>query len=291
MSQVQALWTDNTVAANVRAETGAPWAKCQPPAQATGQHASVLVPPDTGRSGVRSERLDRSRGPNAGRPRHLFCRGLALATSAVLALSGCSTASGSASLKESCAALNAVLQEFGQVAPTAQRYAAYAPKVKAISEAGDAATKDALQPLVAALEKGAQGGDSMGAMGAQLTATLTLMPQCANAGAPLTAASSAPSPSPSAILLDATEYHAAISETKRSCDGDTCAVTARVAVGYTGVEDDPGRALVKVTITGGSEPESRSVIVDSDEVNTFEVAATVPKGRKLYVVVERAETA
>ncbi len=102
----------------------------------------------------------------------------------------------------------------------------------------------------------------------ELTATLTLMPQCANAGAPLTAASSAPSPSPSAILLDATEYHAAISETKRSCDGDTCAVTARVAVGYTGVEDDPGRALVKVTITGGSEPESRSVIVDSDEVNT-----------------------
>lgn len=256
MSQVQALWTDNTVAANVRAELA--------------RH-----------------------GPNANRlPKHPAMKHvLALATSAVLALSGCSTASGSASLKESCAALNAVLQEFGQVAPTAQRYAAYAPKVKAISEAGDAATKDALQPLVAALEKGAQGGDSMGAMGAQLTATLTLMPQCANAGAPLTAASSAPSPSPSAILLDATEYHAAISETKRSCDGDTCAVTARVAVGYTGVEDDPGRALVKVTITGGSEPESRSVIVDSDEVTTFEVAATVPKGRKLYVVVERAETA
>ena len=45
---------------------------------------------------------------------------------ALLALAGCSSSvPAPVGLKESCDALGVVLQDFGQVAPTAQRYADY----------------------------------------------------------------------------------------------------------------------------------------------------------------------
>ena len=213
-----------------------------------------------------------------------------LALVGVLAVGGCSPAPAQAGLKESCTALGVVLGDFGQVAPTVQRYADYVPKVRAISDAGDAASKAALQPLVVALEKGAQ-GDVMGALGAQAAATLTLMPQCAEAGAPLAAA---PAPSPSATATASTlpveDFHAAIAETKRACDGDTCMVEARVGVGYVGV-DDLGKALVTVTISGGNAPETRSLMVNGDEVNTVEISAQVAKGDELTVSIDRVEQA
>lgn len=213
---------------------------------------------------------------------------------ALLALTSCSSpAPTSVGLKDSCDALGVVLQDFGQVAPTAQRYADYLPKVKAIQDRGDATTKEALQPLVAAMDKGAQGDTSV-TFGAHLAATVGLMAQCAAAGSTaLSPASSAPSPSPSATAtpLPVDDFYAVVEELDRTCTGDTCMVDARVGVGYVGVEDDPGRARVTLTVSGGAEPETRSMIVDGDDVNTVEISATVPKGGKLRVSVDRVERA
>lgn len=211
---------------------------------------------------------------------------------ALLALTSCSSpAPTSVGLKDSCDALGVVLQDFGQVAPTAQRYADYLPKVKAIQDRGDATTKEALQPLVAAMDKGAQGDTSV-TFGAHLAATVGLMAQCATVGSTgLAPASSTPSPSATAAPLPAEDYHAELVELERSCTGDACMVDARVGVGYIGVEDDPGRARVTFTVSGGSKTETRSLIVSGDEVNTIEISASVPKGGKLRVSVERVERA
>ena len=216
-----------------------------------------------------------------------------VALAALLALAGCSTTPAPLSLKESCDALGAVLTEFGQVEPTAQRYGDYAAKVRAIQERGDATTRDALQPLVAALDKGAQ-GDVTGAIGAQMAATMPLMVQCATAGSSgLTPASSPPSASPtptsSATPLPADDFVAELAELERTCTGDLCSVDARVAVGYVGV-DDLDKALVTVTVVGGAQPETRSLVVAGDDVNTFELTAQVPKGTKLSVSIDRVES-
>lgn len=216
-----------------------------------------------------------------------------VALAALLALAGCSSTPAPLSLKESCDALGAVLTEFGQVEPTAQRYGDYAGKVRAIQERGDATTRDALQPLVAALDKGAQ-GDVTGAIGAQMAATMPLMVQCATAGSSgLTPASSPPSASPtptsSATPLPADDFVAELAELERTCTGDTCSVEARVAVGYVGV-DDLDKALVTVTVVGGAQPETRSLVVAGDDVNTFELTAQVPKGTKLSVSIDRVES-
>ena len=211
---------------------------------------------------------------------------------ALLVLAGCSPAAAPPlGLRESCDALGPVLTEFGQVEPTAQRYADYVAKVRGIQERGDQTTKDALQPLVTALDKGAQ-GDVTGAIGAQVAATMPLMVQCATAGSSgLAPASSAPSTSPtsSATPLPVDDFVAELGEIDRTCSGDTCSVEARVAVGYVGV-DDLDKALVTVTVVGGAQPETRSLVVTGDDVNSFELTAQVPKGVKLSVSIDRVES-
>ena len=111
----------------------------------------------------------------------------ALALAALL-LVGCSSVRAAfpaapASLKESCTALRSVLAEFGQSVPDGARYSTYAPKVKALADAGDQSTKDAFAPLVAAMEKGARGES---AVKEQAAATIKLAAICGTAGAPLT---------------------------------------------------------------------------------------------------------
>ena len=125
-----------------------------------------------------------------------------------------------------------------------------------------------------------------------MSVTVNLAMACGAAGAPLGGGSPATSPSPSssAESLPAEDFTASLSELDRTCSGDTCTVTARGAVGYTGV-DDLGRARVTVTVRGGAQPETRSVVVEGDDVPTFETSAQVPKGGKLSVDVDQAEKA
>lgn len=111
----------------------------------------------------------------------------ALALAALL-LVGCSSAPAAAtvapaSLKEWCTALRSVLAEFGQSVPDGARYSTYAPKVKALADAGDQSTKDAFAPVVAAMEKGARGE---AAVRDQASATIKVAASCVTAGVPLT---------------------------------------------------------------------------------------------------------
>lgn len=216
-----------------------------------------------------------------------------IAAAAVL-LAGCSAPAQPASLRESCDALAPVLAEFGQQAPDAARYAATLPKVQAIQAAGDQSTKDALQPYVDVLARGAKGEPALGVLADQAAASIKLAMACGAAGSSLMPASASASPSssptPTATPLPADDFHAVVEEVDRTCTGDSCTVDARVGVGYVGVDDFDDRALVTVTVTGGDEPETRPVVVDGDEVTTFETTATVPRGTKLRVSVDRAES-
>lgn len=215
-----------------------------------------------------------------------------LVIAAGLALGGCSAPAQAqpVSLKDSCVALNAVLTEFGQRAPDAAGYAAVLPKVQAIHDAGDQSTKDSMQPLVEVMARGAKGEN---VLTDQVSVTVNLAMACGAAGAPLGGGgtpTASPSPSPTAESLPVDDFAAAMDELDRTCSGDTCTASVRVGVGYVGV-DDLDRAIVTVTISGGTQPETRSIVVEGDDVPTFETSVQVAKGGKLSVDVDRAETA
>lgn len=219
----------------------------------------------------------------------------ALLLAAVL-LAGCSAPIPPVSLKASCDALGVALAEFGQAAPTTQRYSEISIQVKAIRDRGDATTKEALQPLVEALEKGTQGA-TMEALGAQVAATLPLALKCAAVGSSLTpasaspsaSASSAPVPSAETTPLPISDFTAAINELSRECTGDACHASVRIAVGFVGVDDPLGPVTVTYTVFGGTAPVSRTVSLDADLTAVEEFMVDVAKDNKLYISVAHAD--
>lgn len=69
---------------------------------------------------------------------------------------GCSAGHSALSLRSACDHIGPIVREFGQVAPTEQRYAEYETKLKAVVDGGDSDTKNTFQPLVDAMDAGAK---------------------------------------------------------------------------------------------------------------------------------------
>lgn len=185
---------------------------------------------------------------------------------ALLALTSCSTpAPASVGLKDSCEALAVVLADFGQVAPTVQRYVDFTPKVAAIHDRGDAATKAALQPLVAAMDKGLR-GDAGAAMVAQAAATMALVPQCAAVGASLSTPSATPTPTPTETETPEPtkdDFELTLKITGKECFGSAgCNVETKVSVSYVGIEDLedlPSNIDITFDIKGGEDPYTATI--------------------------------
>ena len=73
----------------------------------------------------------------------------------VAVLAGCSAPTSDAlDLRAACDELAVVQSEFGEVQPDADRFAEYAPKVRAVVDSADDAAADVLEPLAAAMEGG-----------------------------------------------------------------------------------------------------------------------------------------
>lgn len=111
----------------------------------------------------------------SARPRR---SGFAAILAAGLLLAGCSTPQ--LNLKGACDELGPIMKDFGQVTPTADRYAEYAPKVRALMERADTDTKPVLETLVKAMDAGASGDTS--AMWKLAGASIALVAGCAAAG-------------------------------------------------------------------------------------------------------------
>ena len=80
---------------------------------------------------------------------------LAALALSVAVLAGCSAPTSDAlDLRAACDELAVVQSEFGKVAPDAERFAEYAPKVRAVVDRAEDGAADALEPLAQAMEEG-----------------------------------------------------------------------------------------------------------------------------------------
>ena len=80
---------------------------------------------------------------------------LAALALSVAVLAGCSAPTSDAlDLRAACDELAVVQSEFGKVAPDAERFAEYAPKVRAVIDRTEATAAEALEPLAQAMEDG-----------------------------------------------------------------------------------------------------------------------------------------
>ncbi len=113
--------------------------------------------------------------------------------SIALLLGGCTPPPPPATLRQTCEAVQAALKDSGEGAD-ATRVAALLVRVQAIHDAGDATSREALAPVLAA-GRNAAGGDEE-AVAEMLAAYLPFMVQCATAGALVPTASPSTSPTP-----------------------------------------------------------------------------------------------
>ena len=109
-------------------------------------------------------------------------RALTLAVAALL-LAGCTTAPAEpASLKVTCESVNALWRDVGQGSSDVSKLVDLLPKLRAISDAGDATSREALAPVLTAVAKVGDGSNEE-AVGELFKAYLPFMTQCATAGA------------------------------------------------------------------------------------------------------------
>lgn len=236
---------------------------------------------------------------------------LAAALFALALFAGCSApatappvAPGAAALKASCDALGPIVKEFGQVAPTATRYAEFQGKVRDVMTAGDAATKAALTPLVTALGNGATGAD--GALVEFATASAGLVGACVGVGSTAYAAS-APSATPTATatddgssdlsdqdladLLEPSDFKVGIKILTKQCFGSAgCNLTFRIKPSFVGVLDMPSTGTTEITykVKGGDDPMVNTFTVDGEGTAHFdgkEFISTPHSWSKLKAVV------
>lgn len=121
-----------------------------------------------------------------------------------LLLSGCSSAaSAPVSLKTTCESVTKLWQDTGKGSNVAQ-LGDLLSKLKAISDAGDATSREALAPVLDALAKVGDGKDQK-AVGDLFAAYLPFAAKCATVGTPFGSPSASPSASTSSIPSATTE--------------------------------------------------------------------------------------
>lgn len=167
--------------------------------------------------------------------------------SVALLLSGCAPAATPTTLKQTCEAVQAAMKDAGGSADQAAM-ARLLVKVQAIHGAGDATSREALAPVIAAGQKAIGGGEDE--VAELFKAYVPFMAQCVTAGAVLGSASPSPSPSPSATA-EATPADGECRMVAAGVVDSILADTGRTAVESASARSGKGPWLIALKLRSG----------------------------------------
>lgn len=183
-----------------------------------------------------------------------------VAIAIALLLSGCSSVvAAPASLKVTCESVVALWQGVGQGSSDVSKLADLLPKLRAISDAGDATSREALAPVLLAAEKVGDGSNKE-AVGAMIAAYVPFITKCGMVGASF----GTPSANPSSAASSANSAPSATTEAA------PCGLVSDSVV--KDILSDSGRTAIKsASLRGGGSLRLVAVKLRSGEVGVWAV--------------------